>query len=111
VVSFQNESALDPFQHLSESLASERLQNVVEGFQLKDSHGVIVISGSEDNFRIVLDILKDVQTAKSWHSHIQKDEVGPQFIYQSHRAVTVRRLANEVQPALARQKVLDRLTG
>src|SRR5690242_20701386 len=59
-------------QHFTEAFTAERLEDVIQSFQLECRYRMAVIRGRKDHLRIVFDRFQNLQSAQARHSHIQK---------------------------------------
>src|ERR1700682_5796402 len=91
------------------AFTAEGLQNIIERFQFKCSHRVIVIGSSKDHLRIVFDTFQNLQAGQTWHSHIKENQFGTQLINEDYRLVTVGGFTHDSQPVHTLQEILDGL--
>src|SRR5262249_30234871 len=79
--------------------------------EFKSPHGIFIKSCREDHCRFVIEMLKHLQARQLRHLHIEKDQIGTQFIEQTNRLTSIISFAYEFDPIGFSQKVSQRLPG
>ena len=58
------------------AFAADRFQEIVDGVDFEGAHGVLVVSGDEDDGSFGADEFENVEAGKLGHLHIEKNQVG-----------------------------------
>src|SRR6185312_1186963 len=89
-------AALQLLQRRSETIASERLQQVIDGGGVEGPHRILIEGGREDNRRSPFDQLEHFEAVELWHLHVEKYNVRLMLRDRFHRLEAVGALRDDV---------------
>ncbi len=85
---------------LRDTLAIERLQQIVDGIHFERLDGVLIVGGSEDDLRqrhlAVQQLLDDAEAVETRHLHVKEDEIGRELLDQVDGLDSVLALSHDV---------------
>ena len=90
-----------PLEGDGNALGSDRLQEVVDGVDLKGLDRVLVEGGHEDHGLVSPQELENLEAADLRHLDVQEEEVGPQLVDRLDRLEAVAALRHDLHLLLA----------
>ena len=98
-------------QRLLETIAAERLQQVVDRVHLEGLQRVLVVGGDEHDRRhpIGADLLDDAKAVAHRHLHVEEHQIGMLMLNRADRLLAVGAFADELDVFFLRQQPDDTL--
>ncbi len=88
----------DAFERGEQTVAAERLEQIVDRLELERGDGELVVRRREHDRRIVLNATQHVEPVELRHLDVEKDEIGLELVDRRRPPSSVGRLADALDP-------------
>src|SRR5262249_49196280 len=76
----------------------EWLEHIIDGAEFKSRDGVLIVRRGEDDFRLIVELLENLETSRSGHHHVEKNQFRALLVCERNRSFSVSRLVDLTGP-------------